>query len=56
MIHSDDVERLLVEIVTGKEPAFPDTSELAALRAELKRDCEKIAARGGTVDIPHEIP
>lgn len=56
MIHSDDVERILVEITTGKEPATPDTPELADLRARLQRECDEITARGDVVDIPHEIP
>ena len=55
-VHSDDVERLLVEIVTEKKPAVPDTPELAALRAQLKKECDAIVAKGGTVDIPHEVP
>lgn len=56
MIHSDDVERILVEIVTKREPREPDTPELAALREKLQAECDEIVARGGTVMIPHEIP
>lgn len=53
---SDVVTRILVEVATGKTPARPDTPEEAAMRVQLQKECEEIVARGGVVDIPHEIP
>lgn len=53
---SDVITRILVEIVTGKLPAMPDTAEMAAMRAQLKIECDEIVTNGGVVDIPHEIP
>jgi hypothetical protein len=54
--HSGDVERLLIEIETGKTPAIPDTPELAALRVKLAAECAEIRARGMGVEIPQELP
>lgn len=56
MIKTDDLERMLVEITTGKPPARPDSLEEAAMRSQLMKECNEIEARGGTVEIPHEIP
>lgn len=56
MIHTDDINRLLVEIVTGKPPAVPDDAELAAMRAQLQKECDEIKARGGEIEIPFEVP
>lgn len=56
MIHSDDVERILLEIMLKREPAIPDTQELADLRSQLRTECDEIAAKGGTVQIPVELP
>lgn len=53
---SDVVTRILVEVATGKTPARPDTLEEAAMRSQLTMECEEIVARGGEVEIPHEIP
>lgn len=55
-MNSDDVTRILVEVVTGKQPAVPDDDEMVAMRVQLKIECDEIVAKGGTVDVPHEIP
>jgi hypothetical protein len=55
-MNSDDVTRVLVEVETGKPPAVPDTPELLMLRAKLTGECVDIRAKGGWVDVPHEIP
>ena len=55
-MNSDDVTRILVEVATGREPATPDDDEQAAMRAQLKIECDEIVAKGGVVDVPHEIP
>lgn len=56
MIDTDDLSRILVEIETGKPPAIPDTPRLMRLRAQLTLEINEIKAKGGTVDVPHEIP
>ena len=55
MLHSDDIERMLVEIMTGKKPTL-NTPEANAVREKLVKECAEIVANGGTVDIPREIP
>jgi hypothetical protein len=56
MIDVGTMERMLIEITTGKQPARADTPEEAKVRAKLKAECDDIKARGGVVEIPHEIP
>ena len=56
MISTEVARRILVEIVTGKEPARLDTPEESEMRARLKTECDEIAAKGGIVQIPSEIP
>lgn len=56
MLDTDDITRILVEIVTGKMPNPPDTPEAAAMRVQLQKECDEIVAKGGVVDIPTEIP
>lgn len=53
---TDDINRMLVEIVTGKRPSRPDTVEEARMRAQLRTECDEIAAKGFAVDIPFELP
>lgn len=53
---SDIITRMLVEIATGKEPARKDTPEEAKVRRQLKIECDAIAASGGFIDVPSEIP
>lgn len=55
MMDSSDIERMLVEIVTGKPPTLSGP-EADAMRAQLKMECDEILAKGGIVAIPHEIP
>jgi hypothetical protein len=56
MIHSGDIQRVLLEILTKVPPATPDTPELAALRAQLKLECDEIIANGEDVEVTSEIP
>lgn len=56
MMDSDIITRMLVEIVTGKEPLLPDDVEMAAMRKQLQKECDEIVAAGGVVDVPHEVP
>ena len=56
MISSDDVERIVVEVTTGKSPATADTPEQAEFRQKIESEVAEIIAKGGIVDIPHEIP
>ncbi len=53
---SDVLSRILVEVSTGKQPATPDDAEMAAMRAQLKKECDEIVAAGYEVDVPHEVP
>jgi hypothetical protein len=55
MIDSEDIEHMLVEIVTGKPPSIR-TPEADTMRAQLQKECDDIAKKGGTVMIHHEIP
>lgn len=50
-----DMERMMVEIVTGKPPSLR-TPEADEMRARLTAEIREIQARGGEVEIPHEIP
>ncbi len=53
---SEDVERMIVEIVTAKPPAKPDTPEMLRMRQQLVKEIQAIQADGLDVDTPHEIP
>lgn len=53
---SDEIERVLIEVMTGKSPTPPDTPELATLRLKLKKECDAIRAQGKGVEIPSEVP
>jgi hypothetical protein len=55
-VDTDDLNRMLVEIVLKKPLTREDTAEEAAMRAQLTKECNEIVARGGVVDIPHEVP
>ena len=52
---SEDISRMLVEIMTGKEP-FLKSSAADAMREQLRKECAEIVAKGGIVEVPHEIP
>ena len=52
-IDATDIERMLVEIMTGKEPTLR-TPEADAMREQLRKECEEIKARGDQVFIPHD--
>ncbi len=55
MIDSDDVIKMLVEIEMGKPHTVlkPGADETYV---QLQKEVDAIHAKGGTVDIPHEIP
>jgi hypothetical protein len=55
MLDTDDINRILVEIVTGQPPTLT-TPEAIVMRAKLQKECDAIVAKGGVVDIPPEIP
>ncbi len=49
-----DMEKMLVEVVTGKPPT--DTSyEASVIREQLQKECNEIIAKGGSIEIPPEI-
>jgi hypothetical protein len=56
MITSADLERILVEVITGKDMAGPDNQERAVARKKLMIEVKEIRDRGGIVEIPPEIP
>lgn len=51
---TDELNRILVEVLTGKEPAAPDTPEMAEARASFQYDVEKARAAGHQIQIPNE--
>jgi len=55
MIDMDDIQKMLVEIQTGKPPSNT-TPEANRIRQQLQKECDEIKAKGGTVKIPHDIP
>lgn len=52
---SDDIIKMLVEIETGK-PHSVQMPGAEAMYAQLQKECDDIHAKGGTVEVPHEIP
>jgi len=48
------MNRILVEVLTGKEPATPDDDEQAKFRAEMRVEADKAKAGGYTIQIPGE--
>lgn len=55
MIDSDDISRMLVEIV-AKKPHTMTGPEAEAMYAQLEKECDEIRARGLDVDVPYEVP
>ena len=51
----DELNRISVEVGTGKKPAKPDTPEMARVRAALKVDYEKAEKGGYQIQIPGEL-
>jgi hypothetical protein len=51
---TEDLERMLVEIVTGKPPSL-NTPEANAIREKLRIEVQAIHDRGGEVEIQSEI-
>lgn len=47
----DDLQRMIIELVTGKEPTLT-TPEANAARERLRKEIAEIEAKGGMVDIP----
>ncbi len=54
MLTSEDIERMLIEIQTGKPPSLK-TDEAAVMRIQLRKECAEIKSRGAAVDVPWEI-
>jgi hypothetical protein len=54
-VDTRDMEVMMVEILQGKPPSLR-TPEADEVRAKLKKEIEEIQAKGGTVDVPFEIP
>jgi hypothetical protein len=52
---SDHLDRILEEVMLGKEPEVPDTPEEAKLRRQLEKEVDEILAAGGEVYLPAEI-
>jgi hypothetical protein len=55
MITTDDLSRMVVEIMTGQEPSRLDEESMRAWN-QLKAECDEIKRKGGVVEIPGEIP
>jgi len=55
VIDSDDISRMLVEIV-AKKPHTMTGPEAEAMYAQLEKECDEIRARGLDVDVPYEVP
>lgn len=55
MIDTEEINQMLIEILTGKPPSLR-TPEADKMRVQLKKECDEIIAKGGVVDIPVEIP
>jgi hypothetical protein len=54
-IPTDKAEKILVEIMQGKQPKTPDTPEEAEFRQRLIKQVADIQAQGLVVDVPHEL-
>jgi len=50
----DEMNRIMVEVGTGKEPAKPDTPDMARLRREFAAAHEKARTGGKAIQIPNE--
>ena len=50
------LERILIEVATGKKAARKDTAEEATMRSKLTQECNEIKKKGGVIDVPSEIP
>jgi hypothetical protein len=55
MLSPEDLERMVVEIMTGQPPSLRG-AEADAMRERLRKECAEIVSRGGIVDVPDEIP
>lgn len=55
-VHSDDVERILLEVTLGRSGPVDESTELRKLREQLAKEVVEIRDKGGVVDVPHEIP
>lgn len=55
MLHADEIQRILVELGTGKSPTLRN-EEADAFRAQVTQEIAEIKGRGYEVEIPFEIP
>lgn len=54
-MRTDELNKLLVDIVNGAPIPVDEPESTRALREELQREVDEIVAKGGIVDIPPEI-
>jgi hypothetical protein len=55
MLRSDEVQTILTEVMSGKQPSIT-TPEALEFRKNLEDECAEMEAEGLVVDMPHEIP
>ena len=53
---SDRATEILLEVMRGRRDAPGDTLEERAYRTQLAVEVDEIHAKGGTVEIPKELP
>lgn len=56
MISTDDLVRILIEVAAGREPPESEPADHREIRARLAAEVEQIRDRGGTIEIPPEVP
>lgn len=55
MLTSDDVNTILIDVMTGRAPSIQG-DEAQAMHDRLRQECADIIAKGGSVDVPPELP
>lgn len=56
LLLSDDITRILLEVVQGKAPATPDTPDQAVFREKLEEEVAQLKADGKVIEVPFEMP
>lgn len=54
MLGTDEYNRIMVEVSTGKPPAVPDTPEMAEFRQAFTTRYAEMKAQGLTLQIPND--
>ncbi len=54
-VASDEMSRMLLDILLHREPPVGESAKASAVRAELLNQVNEIQAVGGIVDIPFEL-